>query len=209
MSNHGTFKKLKNYIPINKTTKEIREIASKTKELYLAIQEAVNAGELAITAEETAREIAISAEREARETANNKMGFILTGEAKGILVANSYPFSFGMGNHSEPGFGIPIPFQYTLRGLAYSCVSLDNNPSITIKVLHYPFGNSTPEPLYLPIIFTGKHTSTILSQPASSAGNLVIEIISVSGLTDDNSKFRLSFIVTSDVSLYPPAQILL
>jgi hypothetical protein len=156
----------------------------------------------AIAVETTARQSAVTAEQTARQTAIEKVGFINTCEAEGILSVNSYPFSFGMGNQSEPEYGMPVPFSYTLRGVGYSCVSSDASPSISVKISHYAFGSGVETVLYPSLTLSGKHFQTKLTKPSGSAGNLVVEVLSVSGLTDDASKFRLSLVLTCDSSLY-------
>ena len=156
----------------------------------------------AIAVATAAAETAILAEQTSRVTAIEKLGFISTAEAEGILEVNSYPFSFGMGNQSEPEYGLPVPFSYNIRKLAYSCISSDANPSVSIKILHYPFGSSTGEVLAPSLSLVGKYSNINLSQSVLTPGNIVIQILSVSGLSDDNSKFRLSFVLTSNDGLY-------
>ena len=63
-----------------------------------------------------------------------KVGFMSTCEAEGILSDNSYPFSYGMGNRGGVRFGLPIPFDYFLRQIGFTCESDDANPSITISI---------------------------------------------------------------------------
>lgn len=157
----------------------------------------------AIAVETTARETAISTEQTTRQTAIEKIGFISTAEAEGVLEVNSYPFSFGFGNQSEPKYGLPIPFAYTLRGIAYSCISTDSSPEVNIKILHYPYDDSSPVVLNSSLALASKFSHHKVELPVSTSGNLVIQIVSVSGLTDDNSKFRLSLVLTSNESLYP------
>ena len=167
-----------------------------------AITAEAEARATAITTEQTFRENEIQTEQLTRATEIEKLGFISTAEAEGVLLVNSYPFSFGMGNQSEPEYGLPVPFSYNIRKLAYSCISADTSPTVNIKVLHYPFGSSTGQVLNSSLSLVGKYANIYLSHSGLTPGNIVIQIVSVDGLTDDDSKFRLSFVLTSNDSLY-------
>ena len=158
----------------------------------------------AIALEVVDRNTAIAVETSARETAIEKVGFISTCEAEGLLEADTYPFCFGMGGQSEPKHGLPIPFSYTIRGIGYSCVSTDENPEIVIGIYHYAFINLNITAILVnTLTITGKSFKTKLSVNSfAGAGHLVVKVLSVNGLTDENSKFRLSLVLTSNESLY-------
>jgi hypothetical protein len=157
-----------------------------------------------ITAEATNRAAAIAVETTNRETAIEKVGFLSVCEAEGILVADSFPFCFGMGGQSELKHGLPVPFSYTIRGIGYSCVSSDENPEIVIAIYHNAFINvNTNAILVNSLTITGKSFKTKLSVNSfAGAGHLIVKVLSVNGLTDDTSKFRLSLVLTSNESLY-------
>ena len=158
----------------------------------------------AIAVEAAARAAAITAEQTTRETAIEKVGFMPFCEAEGILIDNSYPFCLGMGSPSDVGFGMPIPFAYTLRGIAWSIHSSDTNPSIDIEVTHYPSDGSASRVIFYggdPLVGkSGEFTSSVML--AGSPGNLVVKLLSSSGITDDDTRYRLSFVLTFDDSIY-------
>jgi len=58
------------------------------------------------------------------------MVFLNVGEAEGLLVVNDYPFGFGVGSPSKSGFGLAIPFGFSLVSYAISCDSTDSNISV-------------------------------------------------------------------------------
>jgi hypothetical protein len=157
----------------------------------------------AIAVETGNRQTAITAEQTARTEAVDKLGFISTAEAEGVLTVGSTPFCFGMGNQSEAGYGLPVPFDFFLWKIAYTSVSTDNSPEVTFKVTNYPYDGSTPMVVIssLPIVGKNKihtHSPTVAG---CVAGNLVVEVESVSGMVDDNAKFRMSFVLTSQESI--------
>ena len=150
-----------------------------------------------IDQEITNRQTAITEEATARATAISKVGFMVVGEAEGILTPGSYPFSFGMGQQSDADYGLFIPFTYTLMKVGFLCKSLDSSVKTTIKITHNPFDGSTPTEL-----FSGTVSKTNLQSPnvasPSIAGSLAVEVVSVENMTDDNAKFRLSLVYTSN-----------
>jgi len=160
------------------------------------VNEVVNRNN-AIAVETANRQTAITAEATARATAISKVGFMVVGEAEGILTPGSYPFSFGMGQQSDADYGLFIPFTYTLMKVGFLCKSLDSSVKTTIKITHNPFDGSTPTEL-----FSGTVSKTNLQSPnvasPSIAGSLAVEVVSVENMTDDNAKFRLSLVYTSN-----------
>jgi hypothetical protein len=156
----------------------------------------------AIQVEATARDNAVKAEAVARAKDIAKIGFISTAEAEGILEVGTYPFCFGMGNQSDLNYGLPLPFSYTLQSIAYTSIATTTNHSIIFNIVHYPFNtNEGPTILQNSVAVSGKYTIVSIKAVAPSAGNLVVEIVSTQNLTDDNGKYRLSFILTSNDSL--------
>jgi hypothetical protein len=151
-----------------------------------------------------------------------KLGFMSTCEAEGILSANSYPFSYGMGSRSGPQFGLPVPFEYAIRRIGFSCESTDASPSIVISIYHYPFDTSDSPLLQMDmeqdgflilekLIISGKSFQTTLNEVSGvggspggfTGGNLIIKVISTSGITDVNTKMRITLILTSWLELFP------
>lgn len=154
----------------------------------------------AIAVETGNRQTAITAEATARATAISKVGFMAVGEAEGILTPGSYPFSFGMGQQSDADYGLFIPFNYTLLKVSFLCKSLDSSPKTTIKITHNPFNGSTPTEL-----FSGTVSKINLQSPNVASpfipGSLVVEVVSVENMTDDDAKFRLTLVYTSNDGL--------
>ena len=105
-----------------------------------------------------------------RQTAIQKLGYIVVGEAEGVLTANSYPFSFGFGNQSEPNYGVPIPFVYNLRAISVSCITTDSNPSFTLKFLHYTGSDSIPTVLSPSFSVVGKKNSYFMDASSPNQG---------------------------------------
>jgi len=148
------------------------------------------------------------------EELRRKVGFMSTCEAEGILSDNSYPFSYGMGGRSGVRFGLPIPFDYFLRQIGFTCESTDANPSITISIYNYPLtDNFIPTegvegdgiPLIENLTISGKSfrlEPPPLSSGGGPGGNLIIKVISTTGLTDENTKMRITLVLTADLPLY-------
>ena len=151
----------------------------------------------AIAVETGNRQTAITAEATTRATAISKVGFMVVGEAEGILTPGSYPFSFGMGQQSDADYGLFIPFNYTLMKVAFLCKSLDNSVKTTIKITHNPFNGSTPTELFSGTVSKINLQSTNVASP-SIPGSLAVEVVSVENMTDDDAKFRLSLDFTSN-----------
>ena len=150
-----------------------------------------------IDQEITNRQTAITEEATARATAISKVGFMVVGEAEGILTPGSYPFSFGMGQQSDADYGLFIPFNYTLMKVGFLCKSLDSSVKTTIKITHNPFDGSTPTELFSGTVSKINLQSPNVASP-SIAGSLAVEVVSVENMTDDNAKFRLSLVYTSN-----------
>ena len=160
------------------------------------VNEVVNRNN-AIAVETANRQTAITAEATARATAISKVGFMVVGEAEGILTPGSYPFSFGMGQQSDADYGLFIPFTYTLMKVGFLCKSLDSSVKTTIKITHNPFDSSTPTELFSGTVSKINLQSPNVASP-SIAGSLAVEVVSVENMTDDNAKFRLSLVYTSN-----------
>jgi len=165
-----------------------------------AIQTEVVNRNNAIAVETGNRQAADTAEATARQTAISKVGFMTVAEAEGVFAPGSFPFSFGMGNQSESGYGLFMPFKYTLKKIGVVGVSTDLNPDITLKFTHHPLDGSPPIDIVSSVI-VGKGTVLTLGSSVPQAGNLVVEVVSVAGMADVDGKFRMSFVFTSDEAL--------
>jgi hypothetical protein len=159
------------------------------------VNEVVNRNN-AIAVETANRQTAITAEATARTTAISKLGFTTVGEAEGILTPGSYPFSFGMGQQSDVDYGLLIPFSYTLLRFSFLCKSLDSDPTTTIRITHNSLDGSTPIELYSGLL--RKVNVQNINASVSSMGSLGVEVVGVENMTDDNAKFRLIFLYTSN-----------
>jgi hypothetical protein len=158
------------------------------------VNEVVNRNN-AIAVETANRQTAITAEATARATAISKVGFMVVGEAEGILTPGSYPFCFGMGQQSDADYGLFIPFNYTLMKVGFLCKSLDSSVKATIKITHNPFDSSTPTELFSGIVTKINLRSPNVAAPFNS-GSLAVEVVSVENMTDEDDKFRLSLVYT-------------
>jgi hypothetical protein len=154
----------------------------------------------AIAVETGNRQQAITAEQTARATAISKLGFMTVAEAEGVFYPGAFPFSFGMGNQSQAGYGLSLPFKYTLLKVAINGVSTDVNPEITLKISHYPNDGSAPID-FASSVLVGKSDILSFNAPVPQAGELVVEVVSVENMTDEDAKFRMSFVFTSDEAL--------
>ena len=165
-----------------------------------AIQTEVVNRNNAIAVETGNRQAADTAEATARQTAISKVGFMEVAEAEGLLAPGQTPFCFGMGNQSEAGYGLFIPFKYTLKKIGFVGISTDPNPEITIKLTNYPLIGGSPLDI-TPSIVVGKLNTISLGASDIPAGNLVVEVVSVAGMADVDGKFRMSFVFVSDEAL--------
>jgi hypothetical protein len=90
-----------------------------------------------------------------------------------------------------------------LRGIAWSIHSSDTNPIITIQLTHYPSDGTASTGLFQNVPFEGKSGEyPNIEMPSYSPGNMVVKLISSSGITDDNTRYRLSFVLTFNDSIY-------
>ena len=165
-----------------------------------AIQNEVVNRNNAIAVETGNRQTAITTEQNARAADISKVGFMTVAEAEGVFAPGSFPFSFGMGNQSEAGYGLFMPFKYTLKKIGVIGVSTDLNPDITLKLTHYPLDGSPPIDIVSSVL-VGKGTVLTLGSSVPQAGNLVVEVVSVAGMAAVDGKFRISFVFTSDEAL--------
>ena len=149
----------------------------------------------AIAQEASDRNDAIDVETSARESAINKLAFLSTCEAEGIIQADTFPFCFGNGSPSKEGFGLPIPFAYVLRKIMYQVDSTVSDSSITIQISHSnTFGESV---LLDTATFINKGT-LMVNKPSNLNGSLVIKVLSATGQTDDDARHRISLVYTSE-----------
>ena len=109
---------------------------------------------------------------------------------------------FWNGKSSDLNYGLPLPFSYTLQSIAYTSKATTTDHSIIFNLVHYPFNTAEgPTVLQNSVAVSGLYSIVSIKKIAPSAGNLVVEIVSTQNLTDDNGKYRLSFILTSNDSL--------
>ena len=107
-----------------------------------------------------------------------------------------------MGNQSDLNYGLPIPFSYTLQSICYASKATTTNHSIIFNIVHRSFNrNEAPTILQNSVAVSGLYSIVSIKKIAPSAGNLIVEIVSTQNLTDNNGKYRLSFILTSNDSL--------
>ena len=161
-----------------------------------AINQEVADRDAAILVETNNRVAADDAEILTREAAINKFGFMVVSEAEGVFTVGSSPFCFGMGNQSEAGYGLYIPFAYNLYRVALTGITTDTSPDSTLKLTHYPL---VGDPAVLDNAIVGAtliSNHVVLSAP--SEGNLVAEVVSVAGMTDENANFRMTLAFTSN-----------
>ena len=71
-----------------------------------------------------------------------KVGFILVGEAEGLLTTNSYPFCFGNGSPQAAGFGVSVPFRANLKNLSLVTNTTDISFLVKIQMIHYSYSTN-------------------------------------------------------------------
>ena len=199
--------RLEGLVSTEASTRETNDLANKDK-IILEISDR--------TAEITRVEGLVSTEASNRTAADNalggridqekidrnieirKLGFCSVAEAEGILVANSFPFSFGMGSLSDENFGLPLPFNGNLMRVALTSLSTDLNPEVSFTIINYPFDNSAAVVVLPTTTISGKSGIVNIGTRTGKPGNLVVKVVSVAGIVDDNAKFRMSFFYTSE-----------
>ena len=103
---------------------------------------------------------------------------------------------------SDWNYGLPLLFSYTSQSICYTSKATTTDHSIIFNLVHYPFNIlEGPTVLQNSVAVSGLYTIVSIKKIAPSAGNLVVEIVSTQNLTNDNGKYRMSFILTSNDSL--------
>ena len=164
----------------------------------------------AIAVETGNRQSAITVEQTARTEAVDKLGFMTVAEAEGILTVGSTPFCFGMGNQSEVGYGLFIPFSFNVLKIGIVGVSSDFDPTCRLRITNYPADGTESKlvgsfPFSKPLPPEGqieqpRYYNSIYTIRTSSfkEGNIVVEVVSADRMTDENAKFRMSIVYTSN-----------
>ena len=122
------------------------------------------------------------------------------GEAESLLTVNDYPFAFGFGSISKAGFGLPIPFGFSLVGYALSCDSTDSNRSVQFTIEHYnTSGVKTSGVEEVVTLTTNVFNSTV--NKSYSAGSMCVKVSSVSKLSDIDARYRIALYFQSSDEL--------
>ena len=123
-------------------------------------------------------------------------------EFEGLMEQDTRPFCAGYGSPSGVGFGLGVPMGYKVVGYSINCVSTDQSPTINFELEHYDFGSSTPVSVDTCSMGAGKYVNKKAFVDASHAGgNLVVKVVSVSGLADVDARYRVSLYLQSQEEL--------
>jgi hypothetical protein len=129
-----------------------------------------------------------------------KVGFILVGEAEGLLTANSYPFCFGNGSPQAAGFGVSVPFRAQLKNLSLVTNTTDTSFLVKIQMIHYSYSTNIETLLGTEYSFqTSKQTQIDITTPGN--GHIVFKVTFIRG-GGDNDRFRLSLVFSADENLF-------
>jgi hypothetical protein len=106
----------------------------------------------------------IEKEVSVRAIADSKICFLINMETEGVFKENEYPFGFGFGSLSEPGFGAFVPFEsslinFSITGYLKSDTSYNLKVTFTLEHHHdsiistigeieYVFEHGITEPVY-------------------------------------------------------------
>jgi hypothetical protein len=129
-----------------------------------------------------------------------KTGFIIVGEAEGVLTLDSYPFCFGAGVPQEAGFGVSIPFRAKLKNLSLVKKTLDNAFLVRIQMIHYSYETNIATTLGEEYSFQASRQIQLdITTPGN--GHIVFKVTFIRApLSTD--KFRLSLVFSADENLY-------
>ena len=123
--------------------------------------------------------------------------FCITAEAEGLLINSSYPFSIGTGSVTMEAFGVPLFFKFMVLGVALSCVSSDDTPSVGFEIQHVSTtGVVTTIDTFL--MDSGKFVSKPINSVIYDKGQIAIKILSSDGLSDDFAKYRIALYLQSE-----------
>ena len=128
-----------------------------------------------------------------------KVGFILVGEAEGLLSINSYPFCFGNGSPQAVNFGVGIPFRVNLKNLSLVTNTTDITFLVKIQMIHYSYVTNIETLLGTEYSFqTSNKTQIDITTPGS--GHIVFKITFIRG-GFDTDRFRLSLVFSADENI--------
>ena len=138
----------------------------------------------------------IDAEAQARSNAEARMVFMNVAEAEGILTVGDYPFGYGFGSPSKVGFGVSIPFESTLTGIAGAVDSIDVSPSVQFFLENYNTSGSKVLPLSqstdFSVLYDGSNKYLSNLGVDYTAGEICIKVVSPSNLTDADARYRIT-----------------
>ena len=128
-----------------------------------------------------------------------KVGYILVGEAEGLLSINSYPFCFGNGTPQAENFGVGIPFRANLKNLSLVTNTTDIEFLVKIQMIHYSYTTNIETLLGTEYSFqTSNKTQIDITTPGS--GHIVFKVTFIRG-GFDNDRFRLSLVFSADENI--------
>jgi hypothetical protein len=129
-----------------------------------------------------------------------KVGFIIVGEAEGLLTTNSFPFSFGNGSPQAAGFGVSVPFRANLKNLSLVTNTTDISFLVRIQMIHYSYSTNIETLLGEEISFqTSKQTQINITTPGN--GHIAFKVTFIRG-GGENDRFRLSLVFSADENLF-------
>ena len=124
---------------------------------------------------------------------------ISVSEFEGLIETNTYPFCFGMGSPSSPGFGLPISFEFKLLGFSLICDTPDENPNIVFQIEYYNFGSSS-SPEIIDSFSLGESKFIFKNEKSKTykSGVICLKVVSAENLTYEFSKYRLALNLQSE-----------
>jgi len=137
------------------------------------------------------------------------MTFVSVGEAEGLLTVNDYPFAFGFGSPSKAGFGLAIPFNFSIVGFAITVDSSDTNRSIGFGLEHYDVNGNLFTPQFNvsgSLGMSNVYNTNLFTDPYPP-GNICIKIKSVQNVSDINARYRFTLYCQSldELGFAPPS----
>ena len=160
------------------------------------LQANIDAEALARGNADTTLQANIDAEALTRGLAEARMVFMNVAEAEGILTAGDYPFGYGFGSPSKAGFGVSIPFNATLTGIAVSCDSIDVNPSVQFFLENYNTSGTKVSPLNgttdFSVLYHGSNKYFTSLNVQYVVGDISIKVVSPTNLTDADARYRIT-----------------
>ena len=123
------------------------------------------------------------------------------GEAESLLTVNDYPFAFGFGSISKAGFGLPIPFGFSLVSYAISCDSTDSNRSVQFTIEHYNTSGVKTSGVDENVTLGSSNVFNSTVNKSYSAGSMCVKVSSVSKLSDIDARYRIALYFQSSEEL--------